>query len=384
MTRVLLVPDLPSENWPSMDRYASRLSDHLLKDHRDFEIALAGPIAPLTVDIPRHTARGSGARAGDFDPENVGDIRRYVERYWSYPRRIRGQSADILHVLDHSYAHVVDARRDLPSVVTVHDLVPVLTVRRRAFGIRPRIRNALLKRVLRSLEHAKAWIVSTEWMRGELAAWLRHDERIHVIPYGVDDVFFAPPAESADDFRARIGIPSDRFVVLHVGSVVERKNIGGLLATVDGVRDAGVPVWLLQVGGSFTEAQRAEIAARDLQSVVTQVEGASERDLRAAYRAADVLLFPSHYEGFGLPLLEAMASDLPIVTSGAAALAEVAGDAADVIEGRDFEPYVQAVLRLHDDPAWASALRERGRARARSFTWAETARRTADVYRALV
>jgi glycosyltransferase involved in cell wall biosynthesis len=366
-----------------MDRYASRLVEHLPDESPDLDVELAGPIASLTTDAAHGIVHGSGARAGEIAPHDVHDVRRYVERYWSYPRRVRRRRADVVHVLDHSYAHVVRAKPDVPSVVSVHDLLPLITVRRHARGLRERVRNGFLRYVLDSLRQASAWIVSTEWMRGELATWLEDGERIHVIPYGVDDTFFTAPDEAPAVTRTRLGIPNDRFVVLHVGSVVERKNIPGVLAAVDGLKRAGVPAWLLQVGGTFTAKQQADIAARGLEDVVTQVEGASERDLRAAYRAADVLLFPSHYEGFGLPLLEAMASGLAIVTSGAAALAEVAGDAATVVEGRDPEPFVEALQRLHEDEEWREALRTRGVARARRFTWTETANRTADVYRAL-
>jgi len=383
VTTVLLVPDLPSEHWPSMDRYASRLVEHLPDESPDLDVELAGPIASLTTDAAHGIVHGSGARAGEIAPHDVHDVQRYVERYWSYPRRVRRRRADVIHVLDHSYAHVVRAKPDVPSVVSVHDLLPLITVRRRARGLRERVRNGFLRYVLDSLRQASAWIVSTEWMRGELATWLEDGERIHVIPYGVDDTFFTAPDEAPAVTRTRLGIPNDRFVVLHVGSVVERKNIPGVLAAVDGLKRAGVPAWLLQVGGTFTAKQQADIAARGLEDVVTQVEGASERDLRAAYRAADVLLFPSHYEGFGLPLLEAMASGLAIVTSGAAALAEVAGDAATVVEGRDPEPFVEALQRIHEDEEWRETLRTRGVARARRFTWTETANRTADVYRAL-
>ncbi len=109
-----------------------------------------------------------------------------------------------------------------------------------------------------------------------------------------------------------------------------------------------------------------------------------EDALRAAYRTADVMILPSHYEGFGFPLLEAMASGLPVITSGMGALAEVAGDAAAVVESTDVDPYLSALNQLIDNSAWRRQLIESGQARARAFRWAETARRTAEVYRTLV
>jgi glycosyltransferase involved in cell wall biosynthesis len=238
--------------------------------------------------------------------------------------------------------------------------------------------------VLRALREARAWIVATQWLRGELSAWLRHDDGIHVVPYGVDEHFFQPPAEPRDAARRRFGLPEAGYVVLHVGSTVERKNVPAVVSAVAGLRRRGIDAWLLQVGGRFTGRQTADLAASGIAAHTVQRPEAPEPDLRAAYHAADVLLFPSHYEGFGLPLLEAMASGLPVVTSGAAALTEVAGDAAVVVASRDPERFVDALGELAADPAGAARLSERGRARARQFTWAETARRTAQVYRAVL
>ncbi len=387
MTSALLVPDLPIEHWPSMDRYASRLAGGLARHVPDLELTIAGKIAGLTVDP--HDSLG-GVPIADrssvqrMPPPGVGDLRRYVARYWRYPRRVRGMQGDVMHVLDHSYGHILLKQRKRPAVVTVHDLLPLITVRRGARSFRKWLRNWLLERVLEGLQRADAWIVATEWLKGELSTWLERDEGIHVVPFGVDDAFFEEPKESRYDTRARWGLPENAFVVLHVGSVGERKNIPTVIATVAGLRNAGVEAWLLQVGGSLTRAQAAELAVHGIQAYVKAVGEAAEPDLRAAYRASDALLFPSKYEGFGFPVLEAMASEIPAVCSGAGGLAEVAGDAAVVVGEREARPYVDALRRLAEDKGWREEIVARGRARAARYRWAETARRTAEVYRSLV
>ena len=384
MPRVLIVPDLPLERWPSMDRYALRLVDGLAAEAPDVDVTLASDINLLTA--------GTGEKTGgDRSAESVGlgskagknEIRRYVSRYWSYPRRLKRHRADLVHVLDHSYAHALSKIKTVPSLVTVHDLLPVLTVQRKSTGFRNDIRNRLLEWVLKELRRATGWIVATEWLRTELAEWLGHSDRIHVIPYGVDEAFLEPPTQDRGEIRRRFNIPESAFVVLHVGSVGTRKNIGAVIATVDGLRRSGIEAWLLQVGGTFTAQQMADIESRDLRSSLTAVGAAEESDLRLAYRAADVLLFPSHYEGFGFPVLEAMASELPAVNSGAGGLAEVSGDAAVIVRGREVEPYVEAVSEIASNASRREELIRRGVEQARKFRWAETARKTAAVYRDL-
>ncbi len=386
-TRVLLVPDLPIEGWPSMDRYASRLARLLQRYATDLDVVLAGEIAGLTLDN-RHAY--DGVRISPDIPAPIlptgglAELQRYVARYVMYPQRVRRHRADVLHVLDHSYAHVLLRRGTRPCVVTVHDLLPVLTVRRGGAGPRNHLRTWLLRRVLRGLRRADGWIVATEWLRGELAEWLGDERHVHVIPFGVDDAFFEEPAQDRAETRRRWRIPPGAFVVLHVGSVGPRKNLSAVIAAVDGLRRAGVDAWLLQVGGRLTAEQEADLGSRNIARYASRVGEVEESDLRAAYRTADVLLFPSHYEGFGFPVLEAMASGLPVVTSGAGGLAEVAGDAAIVVGGRESEPYVAALKKLVANDHWRRQLVERGRARARAFRWVETARKTAEVYRGLV
>ena len=147
MPKVLIVPDLPVEHWPSMDRYALRLVDGLAEEAPGIDVTLASPISPLTAE----TDESSHAAAGESDRS---EVRRHLARYWSYPRRIGRHRADLVHVLDHSYAHTLSKLTTVPSLVTVHDLLPVITLQRKSSGLRDAIRNRLLEWVLDQLRRA--------------------------------------------------------------------------------------------------------------------------------------------------------------------------------------------------------------------------------------
>ena len=403
MSTVLLVPDLPLERWASMDRYAHRLHDWLESGEFGFHVRLAAHIGALTRDSvgPRTGADKRNSRGTAFvrwwtqpvDPSRVvlpGPLhgpQQWAARYYFYPWRVKREAkrADLVHVLDHSYAHMIEKAGRRPVIVTVHDLMPVVVLRSPTDnwreGWREGVRTRFLRQALKALRQADAYIVGTQWLKYELATWLGTDKNIFVVPFGVDRAFYGESTVARERGRRDWRIPEDAFVVLHVGSTVDRKNVPLVIQTVARLRQQ-IDAYLLQVGGRFTPEQEQLIDRLDMRAVVRSIASADETALRRAYRTADVLLFPSLYEGFGFPVLEAFASGLPVVTSRAGGLKEVAGGAAVVVEGRDPGDYVQAIEQL-DDPEEREELIQRGWGRARQFTWQQTATLTAEVYKPL-
>ena len=383
-----------------MDKYAHRLHDWLESGDFGLNVRLAAHIGALTRDsVGRRGSRAEqrSDRRKAFvrwwtqpvDPSRVilpGPFhgpQQWAARYYFYPWRVKREAkrSDLVHVLDHSYAHMIEKAGRRPVVVTVHDLMPVVVLRSPQDGWREGVRNRFLKQALKSLRQADSYIVGTDWLKHELATWLGNDKNIHVVPFGVDRAFFGESTVARERGRRDWRIPEDAFVVLHVGSTVDRKNVPLVIQTVARLRQQS-DAYLLQVGGRFTSEQEQLIDRLDMRGAVRSVASADETALRRAYRTADVLLFPSLYEGFGFPVLEAFASGLPVVTSSAGGLKEVAGGAAVVIEGRDPADYVQALERL-DDAEEREELIQRGWARARQFTWQKTAALTAAVYKSL-
>ena len=381
-----------------MDKYAHRLHDWLESGDFGLNVRLAAHIGALTRDsVGRRGSRAEqrSDRRKAFvrwwtqpvDPSRVilpGPFhgpQQWAARYYFYAWRVKREAkrVDVVHVLDHSYAHMIETAGRRPVVVTVHDLMPVVVLRSPQDGWREGVRNRFLKQALKALRQADSYIVGTDWLKKELATWLGNDKNIHVVPFGVDRAFFGESTVARERGRRDWRIPEEAFVVLHVGSTVDRKNVPLVIQTVARLRQQ-TEAYLLQVGGRFTAEQEQLIDRLDMRSAVRSIASADETALRRAYRTADVLLFPSLYEGFGFPVLEAFASGLPVVTSGAGGLKEVSGGAAVVIEGRDPADYVHALEKL-DDLDEREELIQRGWARARQFTWQKTAQMTAEVYK---
>ncbi len=204
--------------------------------------------------------------------------------------------------------------------------------------------------------------------------------RLSVVHHGVGPGF-RPVADPArlEAARRAFGLP-DRFV-LYVGQVYPHKNVGGILKALAYLRDRGLPHHLVIAGRPSLKAERdlALIARLGLGDRVTITGWLAHRDLPAIYSLADALVYPSLFEGFGIPLLEAMACGCPVVTSTAGACPEVVGDAGLLVDPTSPGSIAAAVERVVTDPALADELRRRGLVRAREFTWERVARATLDV-----
>jgi glycosyltransferase involved in cell wall biosynthesis len=246
--------------------------------------------------------------------------------------------------------------------------------------------NNLLHRtyVPATLGNVDAVATDSEHARAALVRYLGlRPDRVPVIPLGVDAGRFRPVApDAARAAAARYGLTGP--YVLYVGAYQARKNILGLIEAFTRVRRAQPGLRLALAGPSLWAypALRERVDALPPQAV--HVLGyVAEPDLPALYSAASVYVLPSLYEGFGIPVLEAMACGTPVVCSTASSLPEVAGDAALLVDPNDPGAIAAAILRAATDRDLAEDLRRRGLARARGFTWERTAGGYAALYRAL-
>lgn len=268
----------------------------------------------------------------------------------------------------------------LPGVVTVHDLSFV-----RMPEVLPRVKRAYLTALCRaSTSQARRVIaVSRQTADDLIAAFGLASARIDVVPNGVSDHFAPAPGEDLAAFRRARRLP-DRFL-LYVGTLEPRKNLERLVRAYGRWRTANpadddVALVLAGAQGWFFETIFQTVRELGLQDQVLFPGFVPAAELPSWYRAALGFVYPSRFEGFGLPVLEAMASGTPVITSRAPALLEVAGDAALTVAADDEAGLADCINLLVDQSALRAELARRGLARAASYSWARTARETVQVY----
>ncbi len=278
--------------------------------------------------------------------------------------------------LVHSLASTAPLWGPFRRVVTIHDLI---------YARFPEAHSGLREKGMRVLVPAAARradrvIADSQSTRGDLIELLGiPSERIDVVPLGLGAVRRAEPL-SERDTRARFEL-GERRVVLSLSAKRSHKNLRALIDALARIPAAERPVLVLPGYPTAHEAElRAHAHALGLGGDVRLLGWLAEPELEGLWAIADAFLFPSLYEGFGLPVLEAMARGVPVACSDASSLPEVAGDAALLFDPRDDAQIAAAVQRLLCEPALAEGLRARGRTRAREFTWERSARATIDSY----
>jgi glycosyltransferase involved in cell wall biosynthesis len=364
--QVAVVADLLEERWPSMDLMAEMVMAHVGRDGTPVSPVLLRPAFQPPLRMPRA-------------------IERYAQRFWSYPSWLRKQArADVYHVVDHSYAHLVSHLPANRTVVTCHDtdaFRTVLSPGQRESNL-PRI---LVERVLRGLRRAAIVVCDSETVRAEL---LRHallpEDRVVVVPIGAHSSFTAVPDAGAEAAAAALLPVRGGTGLLHVGSTIPRKRIEVLLNTLAAVVEQRPDVTLWRVGGDFTPAQLALVRRRNLESHVVVVPFVERPVLAALYRRAALVLLPSAREGFGLPIVEAMACGAPVLASDLPVLREVGGDAAEYCATGEPLRWAERVLALlaerDSEPARWAIRRENGFDRAAAFSWDRYGAEMSQVY----
>ena len=344
-------------------RYVENLTAALLSLGEPLDIVVLGgdrtaaPAATTYVAAPAHP------------PTNLG---------WSLvglPRAAARGDVDLIH----APAYTAPLWGSTPVVLTIHDVSyerhPEWYPYRRDV-----VRRAFYRRSARSAAHI---VTDSQFSASEIvAAYAIDPRRITVAPLGVSASFAVRDPQVAEETPAGIETP----YLLHVGDLHPRRNLPMLVgALLDARRGAGTTRTLSLVLAGIDRGIGDELRAIALKAgapeAVVLLGPVSETLLGHLYRRAAALAYPSLYEGFGLPLLEAMASGTPVIASRAASIPEVVGDAGVILDASDTSAWTTAIVDVVTNRTLSVEMRTKGLARAATFTWERTARMTLDVYR---
>jgi len=303
-----------------------------------------------------------------------------LRQQWMVPRFLRRLDADLYH----TPYYLMPYRPGQPTILTVHDLIPLLLPDRSTMRARLLFRWTMAM----ALRAADSVIAVSETTRRDLLTRFHIPPcRVVTIPEAVDPTFFVRPPAEVSALRRKYGLP-ERYI-LYLGSNKPHKNLVRLveawaLVTKRGTRDTehGSRTTLVIAGAWDPRYPESRERAESLGlGNIRWLGPVPESDLPALYTGATVFVFPSLYEGFGLPVLEAMACGAPVICSNVSSLPEVAGDAAVTFTPTDPGAIADALDRVLNDAGLCADLRDRGLRRARLFSWDQSARRTLALYR---
>jgi glycosyltransferase involved in cell wall biosynthesis len=293
------------------------------------------------------------------------------------PVALRRAGVDLLHAL----AFVAPRMAPCPFVVTIFDLSFI----RYAETFRPVNRWYLQRFTIESARRADAVVTISESTRQDVIRLLHvAPKKVHTVYCGVDEAFRQLPVEQVEAFRAAQHLP-DRFV-LYLGTLEPRKNVDGLVQAYARWRERDATAPPLIVAGAkgwYYDTIFELIKSRKLEQAVRLPGYIPQESLPLWYNAASLFVYPSHFEGFGLPVLEAMACGTPVITSTVSSLPEVTGTdgVARLVDPGDTEALAGALAEVMAQGDLRMAMGQRGLARAKEFSWQKTAQQTVAIYR---
>jgi glycosyltransferase involved in cell wall biosynthesis len=312
-------------------------------------------------------------------------------RLVKYPLRAARLKADVYHILDQSHANVGGFLNPGKVVITCHDIIPLLAER----GIVPIEETPITKFSLslrvKLIKKFAAIIACSESTKRDLIQYAGIPEQKITVAYnGLSHEHFRHLEDPemrlqlSRELHSRYDIPSAGKIILHIGSNVRYKNSPALIRALRELNqspDMQPGVWLLRLGSDFFEDEKALIASTGTDDrIIYEGSNVDDATLASFYQAADVLAFPSLWEGFGWPPLESMACGTPVVTSNAGSLPEVVGDAGIIVPPNDEASFAAALKRVLTDENLREGMIKRGLARASAFTWERTANQILAVY----
>ena len=302
---------------------------------------------------------------------------------WEIRRQL--EDFDIVEATNQTLSFMGGAGK--PFVVTVHDIIEMLEPQ---VGFAGRLVNRYLYSGIRKADHI---IAVSEYTATTVREYYGMPaERITVIPNGVGPEFHSIPnfQHSVGHHRLRqeLKLAPENQVALYVGSDHPRKNVVGAVRIFAKFRETFPQAIFVKVGEAGIAAGRTQLLEKikglGIGEQVRFVGNVSLEKLNELYNLADVLLYPSRFEGFGLPPLQAMAAGTPVVTSNATSIPEVVGQAASMHAPDDIDGMAESVQKVLTDARFADSLRAKGFERAKQFVWEKSAAKVLEVYKSVL
>ncbi len=343
---------------PGIGRYIRNLLNFMILQERPESFSLYGDPAKLP----------------DFKAAKVIDYPVQVYSFKEFFSYAFNSDAELLHV-PHFNA---PRKKKTKLVVTVHDLM-YLRLRESAPYLKRLGARVVILNALKNADRLIA--VSDNTKKDILNLYPAAESKVRVIYEAADPMFKKiSDKEQLEGAREKLGLPKD--FILFVGSLKRHKNIIRLIKACNGLKSRGLKYELVVVGRFRPD--EPEIIKAIQESQVRYLSEVSGQDLLYIYNLASLLVLPSLYEGFGLPVLEAMACGVPVIASKATSLPEIAGDAGVLCEPLDVADICEKMRLVLTDNRLREALIEKGLKRSLQFSWGRTAKETLDTYKEAV
>jgi glycosyltransferase involved in cell wall biosynthesis len=366
--RVVIARRVPGSTY-SMEVYADNLIAGLKAVRPNWEVEEIAPIP--------------WSRSGKLWQSGIG-LRKYYETFWQHPKAVSKLDADVFHIIDQSDGHIANwlKKQGKSVVITCHDLVqfvyPEILLNQSRI---PAISMAMWRYSVEGMKRADHIVTVSDHTAKDVNKFLNIEpQKITTVPNGLEAQYRLLDAQTKKVLKKRFTTSPEKFHLLNVGSTHQRKNILTVLKVLKNLKDRDFPVCLWRTGGRFTIEQQNFIKKHSLESGIIDLGHPDKETLVQIYNAADVLVAPSLYEGFGLTIIEAMACGLPVITSNVSSLPEVSGDAAILVNPIDTNEISNAVIKLVEEPSYRQNFVRKGLSRSQNFTWVKSAQKIASIY----
>jgi len=281
---------------------------------------------------------------------------------------------NVKHITYQDLGYLLNSIKLERSIVTCHDLIPW------AFENN---RSSYWKNNIKGLKKADRIITISQFSKNEIIKYLKYPEdKIHIVPDGVDRSFyFKNPNKNV---LSKLNLSNDKKIVLYVGSEEPRQNVDKLIKAFAKLKKKEPEVKLLKIGTPNLYGMREKLLKLindlNLQGDVIFTGFIPEEDLPKWYNAADLLVYPCAYAGFGLPPLEAMACGTPVITSNTTSLPEVVGDAGIMVNPNNINELADKMHEVLTNNGLREDMTKKGLKRAKMFNWNESAKKTMKIY----